>query len=75
MACVLELAIDTAVRNESMKPCTVTVVDDATATFERRRPDATHYSADRMHRVELAGIHGEFATVRSAPAIHAAVDA
>lgn len=47
----------------------VTVVEDATATFERRGPDGTHYSADLMHRVALASLHGEFATVRSAQEI------
>ena len=44
----------------------VTVVDDATATFERDGPDGSHYSADLMHRVTLASLHGEFATVRTA---------
>jgi len=44
----------------------VTLVEDATATFERRGPDGTHYSADLMHRAALASLHGEFATVRSA---------
>jgi nicotinamidase-related amidase len=44
---------------------TVTVVEDATATFERRGPDGIHYSADLMHRVALASLHGEFATVRT----------
>jgi nicotinamidase-related amidase len=43
----------------------VTVVEDATATFERRGPDGTHYSADLVHRVALASLHGEFAMVRS----------
>ncbi|MEO6259556.1 MAG: cysteine hydrolase family protein [Thermoanaerobaculia bacterium] len=43
----------------------VTVVEDATATFERRGPDGIHYSADLMHRAALASLHGEFATVRS----------
>lgn len=45
---------------------TVTVVEDATATFERHGADGTHYSADLVHRVALASLHGEFATVRSA---------
>ena len=45
---------------------TVVVVEDATATFERSGPDGAHYSADLMHRVSLASLHGEFATVRSA---------
>ena len=35
---------------------TVTVVEDATATFERRGPDGTHYTADLMHRVALASL-------------------
>jgi nicotinamidase-related amidase len=43
----------------------VTVVEDATATFERTGPDGTHYSADLIHRVSLASLHGEFATVRN----------
>ena len=54
---------------------TVTVVEDATATFERRGPDGTHYSADLMHRVALASLHGEFATVRSSQDILAAAGA
>ena len=47
----------------------VTVVDDATATFERRGPDGAHYSADLMHRAALASLHGEFATVCSTRAV------
>lgn len=43
----------------------VTVVEDATATFERRGPDGTHYSADLVHRLALASLHGEFATVKN----------
>jgi nicotinamidase-related amidase len=53
----------------------VTVVDDATATFERLGPDGTQYSADLMHRVTLASLHGEFATVRSARDVLAAAGA
>ena len=53
----------------------VTVVEDATATFERRGPDGTHYSADLMHRVALASLHGEFATVRKAQDILATLTA
>lgn len=54
---------------------TVTVVEDATATFERRGPDGTHYSADLMHRIALVSLHGEFANIRSARDILAAVGA
>jgi nicotinamidase-related amidase len=50
----------------------VTVVEDATATFERRGPDGSHFSADLMHRAALASLHGEFATVRTTQDILAA---
>lgn len=53
----------------------VTLVEDATATFERLGPDGAHYSADIMHRAALASLHGEFATVRSTEDILAAVSA
>lgn len=42
----------------------VTVVEDATATFERHGPDGQHYSAEVMHGAALASLHGEFATVQ-----------
>jgi len=41
----------------------ITVVADATATFERRGADGVHYSAEIMHGAALASLHGEFATV------------
>ena len=44
----------------------VTVVEDATATFERTGHDGRHYDAELMHRVELASLHDEFATIRTA---------
>jgi len=43
---------------------TAIVVSDGTATFERTGPDGEHYSAEQMHRHELASLHGEFATIR-----------
>jgi nicotinamidase-related amidase len=51
----------------------VTVVSDATATFERRGPDGKHYSADVMHGAALASLHGEFAMVRTAAEVLAIV--
>ena len=39
------------------------LVADATATFERTGPKGEHYTAQQMHDVNLASIHGEFATV------------
>ena len=53
----------------------VTVIEDATATFDRRGPDGTHYSADLVHRLALASLHGEFATVRTALEIAASDEA
>lgn len=67
--------VSTTIRMAGNLGFTVTVVEDATATFERRGPDGTHYSADLMHRVSLASLHGEFATVRSSGEILEAVGA
>ena len=58
--------VSTTVRMAANLGFTATVVEDATATFERFGPDGAHYTADVMHRVALASLHGEFATVRSA---------
>jgi len=44
----------------------VVVAEDATATFERTGPDGVRYSAEQMHRLALASLHGEFAQVQSA---------
>ena len=41
----------------------VRLVSDATATFDRRGEDGIHYSADQIHKVHLASLHGEFCTV------------
>ncbi|WFF37734.1 cysteine hydrolase [Moraxella nasibovis] len=42
---------------------TVFVVADGTATFDRVGFDGTHYDSETVHRVSLANLHGEFATV------------
>lgn len=41
----------------------VTVLSDATATFDRTGPDGVTYPAETVHRVSLASLHGEFARV------------
>lgn len=64
--------VSTTVRMAGNLGFAVTVVEDATATFERRGPDGIHFSADLMHRAALASLHGEFATVRSSRDILAA---
>jgi len=57
--------VSTTVRMAANLGFAVTVVEDATATFERRGPDGTAHSAELMHQVALASLHGEFAAVRS----------
>ncbi|MCP5100691.1 MAG: cysteine hydrolase [Chloroflexi bacterium] len=47
----------------------VTLISDATATHAREGHDGTHYSADEMHNINLASLHGEFCVVRSTAAI------
>lgn len=65
--------VSTSARMAANLGFAVTVVGDATATFERRGPDGAHYDADLMHRAELVSLHGEFATVRSTREVLAAV--
>jgi nicotinamidase-related amidase len=43
----------------------VTLVSDATATFERMAPDGTHIPAETMHRANLASLDGEFCAVKT----------
>lgn len=58
--------VSTTVRMAGNLGFTVTVVADATATFERQGPDGSYFDADLMHRAALASLHGEFADVRNA---------
>ena len=57
--------VSTTVRMAGNLGFEVVVVEDATATFERKGPDGVLYSADQMHRIALASLHGEFAQVQS----------
>jgi len=43
----------------------VSLVSDATATFDRRGNDGTHYSASDIHNIHLASLDGEFCVVRT----------
>lgn len=52
----------------------VVVVSDATATFERTGPDGEVYTAEQMHRIALASLHREFATVRRTDEVLAETD-
>ena len=44
----------------------VTLVSDATATFERRGQDGQVYPAEHVHSINVASLLGEFCSVRSA---------
>ena len=43
----------------------VYLVQDATATFERKGPSGEHFSAQQMHETALASLHQEFASIVS----------
>jgi nicotinamidase-related amidase len=43
----------------------VTLISDATATFDREGHNGLLYSADDIHKINLASLNGEFCTVRS----------
>jgi nicotinamidase-related amidase len=45
------------------------VVADGTATFARAGHDGRRYEADEVHRLALASLHGEFATVVDTAAV------
>lgn len=57
--------VSTSVRMASNLGFNVWLVKDATATFERQSYDGTKYSAEQMHEINLASLHGEFCTVIS----------
>lgn len=55
--------VSTTARMASDLGLTTLVVDDATAAHESHGYDGTHFSAETVHAVELASLHGEFATI------------
>jgi nicotinamidase-related amidase len=65
--------VSTSVRMAANLGFTVTVVADATATFDRVSFDGSRFTADEMHRLALASLHGEFATVRFGDDVLAAI--
>jgi nicotinamidase-related amidase/uncharacterized glyoxalase superfamily protein PhnB len=58
--------VSTTVRMAGNLGYDVTVVEDATATFERRGPGGQHLTAGQMHAAALASLDGEFARVSRA---------
>jgi len=55
--------VSTSVRMAENLGFAVVLAGDATATHDRVGPDGVHYSADEMHRINLASLHGEFCEV------------
>lgn len=53
----------------------VILVGDACATFERAGPDGKVHSAESIHQVHLASLHGEFCRVEDTEAVLARMNA
>lgn len=43
----------------------VTLVSDASATFDRKGEDGIHYSAEQIHKIHLASLNDEFCVVKT----------
>lgn len=56
--------VSTSVRMAANLGFEVTLVSDATATFDRTAVDGTPIPAEEMHRVSLASLHDEFCKVQ-----------
>lgn len=61
--------VSTTVRMAANLGFVVTLVGDATGTFSRTGPSGDRFDAETMHAVELAALHGEFATVVDTDAV------
>lgn len=61
--------VSTTARMAANLGFSVFVISDATIAFERKGFDGVSYSAELVHSVTLASLHGEFATVLSTSAL------
>jgi len=57
--------VSTSTRMAANLGFNVTLVSDATATFDREGYDGALYSADDIHKINLVSLNGEFCIVRS----------
>lgn len=57
--------VSTTIRMAGNLGFTVALASDATATFNRQGVDGADYSAEQIHQIHLASLHGEFCTVLS----------
>ncbi len=58
--------VSASVRTASDLGFSCVVVSDATATFDKKGMDGTTHEAELVHRITLASLSGEFATVMDA---------
>lgn len=65
--------VSTTARMAANLGFTTTVVSDGTATFARTGPDGAQHSAEDMHRLALASLHQEFATIQRTGEVLAAI--
>jgi nicotinamidase-related amidase len=65
--------VSTTARMAANLGFTVTVVADATATFDRVSYDGSRFEAEQMHRLALASLHSEFASIRRSEEILSAL--
>jgi nicotinamidase-related amidase len=65
--------VSTSARMAANLGFTVTVVADATATFDRVSYDGASFKAEQMHQAALASLHSEFATIRQSQELLSAV--
>jgi nicotinamidase-related amidase len=57
--------VSTSTRMAGNLGFSVTLVSDATATFDRSGHDGTYHSANEIHAIHLASLNDEFCTVKS----------
>jgi len=57
--------VSTSTRMAANLGFNVTLISDATATFDRKGYDGALYSADDIHKINLVSLNGEFCIVRS----------
>lgn len=61
--------VDTTARTAANLGFEAKVVRDATWTFERDGIDGEHFTADQVHAMTLANLHGEFAEIVTASSV------
>ncbi len=59
-----EHCVSTSVRMAANLGFDVTLVEDAIAAHEHQGPNGMHYSAQQIHDINLASLHGEFCQVK-----------